>query len=212
MICPKCKFEQPASDACIHCGIIFSRYEEAQERKKEVVKEIQPSSTPTPPYNSDDDLKFLTVGALLLSILFARSIYFMEFPDFLDPYFRLLMLGALCWLTYGVVPRTAALFTRFDHENDYKQGLQGFNIYDKKAIFIFMMLALVMFSLIAWAILTGSLECFSGRNRTCHEIYDSVADPGEYWVTILVLYLVSLFPITVGVMGIQQRRRREKIL
>ncbi|MBC8283550.1 MAG: hypothetical protein H8E32_07025 [Nitrospinae bacterium] len=209
MKCPNCRFEQPTSDACAHCGIIFSKYKKAQERKKEVSKDIRPSSTPSPQYNSDDDLKLIVIGALFLSILFTRSIYFMEFPVFLDPYFRLLMMGVLCWLTFGIVPRTAALFTRLEEEGETKRGLEGFNIYDKKAIFIFMTLAAVMFALIAWALLTGSVECFSGRNRTCHEIYNSVADPGEFWVTILVMYLVSLFPITVGIMGIQERRNRQ---
>ncbi|MZH03010.1 MAG: hypothetical protein F3745_06355 [Nitrospinae bacterium] len=27
MICPKCNFEQPDSDTCIHCGVIFAKYQ-----------------------------------------------------------------------------------------------------------------------------------------------------------------------------------------
>jgi hypothetical protein len=34
--CPKCGFEQLSSGTCVDCGIIFSKYKEAQERKNEV--------------------------------------------------------------------------------------------------------------------------------------------------------------------------------
>jgi hypothetical protein len=27
MICPKCQFEQPDADTCIHCGVIFAKYQ-----------------------------------------------------------------------------------------------------------------------------------------------------------------------------------------
>jgi len=212
MKCPKCSFEQPVSDACTHCGIIFARYKDVQERKKEVANDIRPSPPgTTPPYNSDDNLKLIIVGFLFLSILFARIIYFMEFPVFLDPYFRFLMLGVLCWLTFGIAPRVAALFIRLGEGSDNNRGLDGFNIYYKKTIFIFMVLAVMMFALLVWSLLTGSVECFSGRNRTCHEIYDSVADTGEYWATILMWYFVSLFPLAAGVMGIQERRNRKEL-
>jgi hypothetical protein len=35
MKCPACRFEQASSDTCIHCGVIFSKYKKAQERRKE---------------------------------------------------------------------------------------------------------------------------------------------------------------------------------
>ena len=34
MKCPECNSEQLASESCVDCGIIFSKYEELQERKK----------------------------------------------------------------------------------------------------------------------------------------------------------------------------------
>ncbi|PIQ98102.1 MAG: hypothetical protein COV67_00715 [Nitrospinae bacterium CG11_big_fil_rev_8_21_14_0_20_56_8] len=35
MNCPKCQAEQPVSDTCIHCGIVFAKYREIQQRKSE---------------------------------------------------------------------------------------------------------------------------------------------------------------------------------
>ncbi len=67
-----------------------------------------------------------------------------------------------------------------------------------------------MICLLVWALLTGSVDCFSGRNRTCHEIYDSVADTGEYWVTIFCYWFITMFPLTVGYMGLQLRRERQQ--
>ena len=211
MQCPKCKFEQPDSDTCTHCGIIFSRYKEVQERQKEVVKDIRQS--PSPKNNIGNDISFYSMCVIFISVLLARAIFFIEFPVFLDPYFRLLMLGAIVWLTFGIVPRAAALFTRLDEEN-YKgeehSGLDGFHIYHKKAIFLFSVLGLLFWGYVAWALLSGGIDCFAGRNRTCHEIYDSIADPGEFWVTALVYYIVGSFPTIVAFMGVQQRRNREQ--
>jgi hypothetical protein len=132
---------------------------------------------------------------------------------FFDPYFRLLIMGAMIWLTIGIIPRAAALFNRLDKENDTeseRSGLKGFNIYDKKAIFIFSVFGLLFWGYVAWALLSGSIDCFAGRNRTCHEIYDSIADPGEFWVTALVYYIVGSFPTIAAFMGVQQRRDRKK--
>jgi hypothetical protein len=207
MQCPKCKFEQPTSDTCTNCGIIFSRYKEVQERKEEVVKDIRPS--PQPHNNIGNDILFYSMCVVLLSVLFARAIFFIEFPVFLDPYFRFLMLGAMGWLSFGIVPRAGALFARLERETDKRWGLDGFNVYDKKAIFIFSAFGLVLFSYLAWALLSGSIECFAGKNRTCHVVYDSIADPGEFWVTALVYYFVALIPTIVAFMGVQLRRNRE---
>ncbi len=135
MICPKCKFEQPASDVCTHCGIIFSRYKKAKERKQEVNKDTRPS---LPPQNNiGNEIIFYLICVILLAVLFARCFYFMEFPDFLDPYFRLLILGIMSWLGFGIVPRAANLFTRLDEKTETRWGLDGFNVYDKKSIFVF---------------------------------------------------------------------------
>ena len=59
-------------------------------------------------------------------------------------------------------------------------GVDGFNVYDKKAIFIFLAFSLAFLSYLVWALLSGSIEFFAGKNRTCNEIYDSIADPGEF--------------------------------
>lgn len=205
MKCPQCKFEQPESDACTHCGIIFSKYNEAQARSKE---EDKPRRRPSPKNdNGSNDLIFYPMGVLFLLVVFARCIYFMEFPQFLDPYFRGLMVLAMIWLGFGIVPRAATLLSRFEESSDKKYGLDGFNIYDKKAIFLLTGLGSLMLLYLAWSILSGSIECFAGRNRTCHEIYDSLADTGEFWITALVVYGTSLLPVTVGYMGILIRRK-----
>ena len=208
MQCPKCKFEQPTSETCGNCGIIFSRYKEAQERNKEDAKEFRPS----PPVQNEigNDILFYSICVIILSVVFARIIFFINFPVFLDPYFRLLMLGAMVWLGFGIVPRAAALFTRLDQKTDTRWGLDGFNVYDKKAIFLFSAFGLFFFGSLAWAMLSGSIDCFAGRNQTCNKIYDSIADPGEFWVTALVYYFVASIPTIVAFMGVQQRRDREQ--
>ncbi len=207
MQCPKCKFEQAASETCTNCGIIFSRYKEAQERNKEIAKDIRPS--PPVQKNIGNDILFYSMCVIFVAVVFARIIFFIEFPVFLDPYFRLLMLGAMVWLGFGIVPRGGALFARLDQKTDTRWGLDGFNVYDKKAIFIFSAFGLVLFGYLARALLSGSIDCFAGRNQTCHEIYDSIADPGEFWVTALVYYFVALIPTIVAFMGVQLRRNRE---
>ena len=185
----------------------FPDIKEVQERKEEVVKDVRPS--PQPQNNIDNDLLFYSMCVIFLSVLFSRALFFMEFPVFLDPYFRLSMLGAMGWLSFGVVPRATALFVRLERETDKRWGLDGFNVYDKKAIFLFSAFGLGFLSYLAWAILSGSIDCFAGKNRTCHEIYNSIADPGEFWVTVLVYYFVSIIPTIVAFMGVQLRRDRE---
>ena len=124
MQCPKCKFEQPTSDTCTNCGIIFSRYKEVQERKEEVVKDVRPS--PQSQNNIDNDLLFYSMCVIFLSVHFARAIFFIEYSVLLDPYFRLLILGTMVWLGFGIVPRAATLFVRLERETDKKWGLDGF--------------------------------------------------------------------------------------
>jgi len=53
----------------------------------------------------------------------------------------------------------------------------GFNVYDKKAIF-FSAFDLTLFSSLGWALLSGSIDCLAASNQTCHQVYDSIADPG----------------------------------
>ena len=36
MICPKCRFEQPDSKTCVHCGVIFAKYRAYQDRQTEI--------------------------------------------------------------------------------------------------------------------------------------------------------------------------------
>ena len=54
--------------------------------------------------------------------------------------------------------------------------------------------------------LSGSIDCLAASNQTCHQVYDSIADPGEFWVTALLHYIVALIPVIVAFMGVQLRR------
>ena len=74
MQCLKYKFEQPASDTCANCGIIFSRYKEVQERKKKFVKDIRPS--PLLQINVGNDILFDSMRVIFLPVLFARAKFF----------------------------------------------------------------------------------------------------------------------------------------
>ena len=84
----------------------------------------------------------------------------------------------------------------------------GFNVYDKKAIF-FSAFDLTLFSSLAWALLSGSIDCLAASNQTCHQIYDSIADPGEFWVTALIHYIVALIPTIVAILGVKLRRDKQ---
>ena len=123
MQCPKYKFEQPVSDTCANCGIIFSRYKEVQEQKK-FVKDIHPS--PLLQNNVGNFILFCSICVIFLSVLFAGAIFFIEYPVLLDPYFRLLILDTIVWLGFGIVPRAGALFVRLERETEKKWGLDGF--------------------------------------------------------------------------------------
>jgi hypothetical protein len=74
MKCPKCKFEQQASDVCKNCGVIFSKYEEAQESRQE--KDTRPSKpSSTPKKDSSGNAMFFAMGALFVLVLFAQCIF-----------------------------------------------------------------------------------------------------------------------------------------
>jgi hypothetical protein len=119
MKCPKCKFEQQSSGVCANCGVIFSKYKETQENRQE--KDTRPSRSPsTPKKDSSGDAMFFAMGALFVLILFSRCIFFLQFPPFLDPFFRLLMLLAMCWLGYQIVPRAVTMLGRFELESAKK--------------------------------------------------------------------------------------------
>jgi hypothetical protein len=91
-----------------------------QERKEEVVKDIFPS--PQPQNNIGKDLLFYSMCVIFLSVLFARAIFLIEFPFFLDPYFRFLMLGAMGWLGFSIIPRVGVLFARLEQKTDTRWG------------------------------------------------------------------------------------------
>ena len=57
--------------------------------------------------------------------------------------------------------------------------------------------------------LSGSIDCLAASNRICHQVYDSIADPGEFWVTALIHYIVALIPAIVAFMGVQLRRDKQ---
>ena len=64
---------------------------------------------------------------------------------------------------------------------------------------------LTLFSYLAWALLSGSMDCLEASNQTCRQVYDSIAVPGEFWVTALHHYIVALIPAIVAFMGVQLR-------
>ena len=68
---------------------------------------------------------------------------------------------------------------------------------------------LTLFSYLAWALLSGSMDCLAARNQTCHQVYDSIADPGEFWVTALIHYIVALIPTIVAILGVKLRRDKQ---
>ena len=96
--------------------------------------------------------------------------------------------------------------------NQEKRGLEEFVVYRKKTIFIFFALSSFVLSFLVWSLLTGRVESFSVRGRTCHEIYNSVTDTGEDWITTLLHYFFSLLIVTAGYMGVLLRRDREFLL
>ena len=48
MHCPRCGVEQPQSDECIACGIIFTKYVESLGRNRETIPPTGASPPPTP--------------------------------------------------------------------------------------------------------------------------------------------------------------------
>jgi len=210
MKCPKCKFEQPPSDVCVDCGVIFSKFKETEERKKadkRNTRYFRPAAIPET--SNQFDATLYIVGTLFIGILFIRIIYFLEFPSALDHYFRFFALMVMGWLGFRIVPKFSNLLIRFDRKSEKRNGLDGFEIYQKKTIFIFFGLGALLVSFLTWSLLTGSIECFSGKGRKCHEIYNSIADPGEFWVTVFINYFLSLLIVSVGHMGVLIRRDRQ---
>ena len=135
--------------------------------------------------------------------------FFLQFPQFLDPFFRLLMLLAMCWFRFQIVPRAATILGRFEVKSETKWGLDGFNVYDKKAIFLLMALGSITLLYPTGSVLNGSVERFASRDRTCHVTYDSIADTGEFWITVLIMHFISLLTLTVGYMGLLLRRNMQ---
>ncbi len=119
------------------------------------------------------------------------------------------MLLTMIWLSFRIVPKIGVWMNQLDAKDRDETRLDGVKLYDKKSIIFFMAMGALMFSFLIGALLSGDVECFSGRNQTCHEIYDSVADAGEYWITILPYYFVSLLPLAMGFIGLQMRRERQ---
>jgi len=68
---------------------------------------------------------------------------------------------------------------------------------------------LTLFSYLAWALLSGSIDFLAASNQTCHQVYDSIVDLGEFWVTALIHYIVGLIPTIVAFMGVQLRRDKQ---
>ena len=94
--------------------------------KKEFIKDIRPS--PLIQNNVGNDILFYSMCVIFLSVLFARAIFFIEFLVFLVPYFRVLILGAMVWLGFGIVPRAADLFIGLEQETEKKWTLDDFNV------------------------------------------------------------------------------------
>ena len=211
MKCPKCQFEQTSSDTCTQCGIIFSKYNEIQERKKEETKyQIRPSGNSTlSEREGGNSVRLYVAGVLFISVLVARSLYFLQFPPSLDPYFRVLMLMVMIWLSCQIIPKVAHWMYQLEERKQDESSQSFLKLYDKTTIVLFFGLGAVMSWFLLGAILSGDVECFSGRNQTCHDIYDSVADTGEFWITVLLHYSVTLFTITMGFMGLHWRRLRK---
>ena len=92
--------------------------------KKEFIKDIRQS--PLLQNNVGNFILFCSICVIFLSVHFAGAIFFIEYPVLLDPYFRLLILGTMVWLGFGIVPRAATLFVRLERETDKKWGLDGF--------------------------------------------------------------------------------------
>ena len=57
--------------------------------------------------------------------------------------------------------------------------------------------------------LSGSIDCLAASNRICHQVYDLIADPDEFWVTALIHYIVALIPTIVAILGVKLRRDKQ---
>jgi len=211
MRCPKCQWEQTTSDTCTQCGIIFSKFKEIQERKKEAANnQSRPSrNSAISERDGGNSARLYVVGTLFFSVLVARSLYFLQFPPSLDPYFRVSMLMVMIWLGCKIIPKVAHWMHQLEERKQDDSGQFGLKLHSKTTIALFFGLGTLMSWFLLEALLGGEVECFSGRNRTCHDIYDSVADTGEFWITVLLHYSVTLFTTTMGFMGLQWRQLRK---
>lgn len=127
---------------------------------------------------------------------FLHNAFFPAIPSVSGPFFQ-------------TVDVACHMLGRFEVKSETKWGLDGFNVYDKKAIFLLMALSSITLLYPTGSVLNGSVECFAGRDRTCHVTYDSIADTGEFWVTVLIMYFISLLTFTVGYMGLLLRRNMQ---
>ena len=79
MQCPKCGYSKVSGDTCEHCGIIFSKYQEAQERKKSQQSkkiEVTPATRITHVSNNPQFWKPVTTGEFAgLSFIFVSLSY-----------------------------------------------------------------------------------------------------------------------------------------
>jgi S1-C subfamily serine protease len=76
IICPKCGYKNAPSDTCAKCGIVFSKYHEAQTTRKRQAEEKAKIEAPTPyRKHSRAKSKMMWLAGLLTAGLFA-AIYF----------------------------------------------------------------------------------------------------------------------------------------
>lgn len=94
MICPKCHFQQPDSPSCVHCGVIFAKYQAYLDRKSvastqqnEVDAELANNSRP---YKQNGLLSFLSlpwkpvstpVFSFLTILFFLHIVFFPKSPQ-----------------------------------------------------------------------------------------------------------------------------------
>jgi hypothetical protein len=97
---------------------MFLKYKEVQENRQE--KDTCSSRSPsTSKKDSSGEAMFFAMGNLFVLIYFC-PIFFLQFPPFLDPFFRLLMLLIMYSLGYQIVLRAATMLGRFELEGGEK--------------------------------------------------------------------------------------------
>lgn len=63
--CPKCSFQQPRSETCVSCGIVFAKYEEINSRKDLPHGETMASPQDPPPQTAADEIQRSIVERVL---------------------------------------------------------------------------------------------------------------------------------------------------